>query len=52
MHRCVGACIGLCRTIIGLYVAICIKPESDMAETCFELQISNDAICKGCHYYL
>ena len=39
MHRCVGACIGLCRTIIGLYVAISIKPESDMAETCFELQI-------------
>ena len=36
---CIDVWVGLCRTIIGLYVAICIKPESDMAETCFELQI-------------
>ena len=39
MHISLGACIGLCRTIIDLYVAICIKPELDMQETCFELLI-------------
>ena len=26
-------------TIIGLFVTRCIKPESDMPEACFELQI-------------
>ena len=32
--------IDVCLTIIGLFVTRCIKPESDMPETCFELQIT------------